>query len=244
MSGRSFTHSGPWLGALALMAACSTSHKPEADPARVVSLMKTMDKNTPAPGAAPMCKSEQLIGGATLTQVTLLKIAGEPANPGPEREAWINPSELDSPAARELVDANTDDTVKRQAAYELLSAPFFLVYRIELVDAPMALGVKDLKRGTVGARVLRYSRTGEIECLRVMTFQNSEERSDWAILKSNLPTLDPKVVQALRDDLKAQFLKRVPALGRADSAEDVDPAAAVRASNAASEDPSKAWDED
>lgn len=242
MSGRSFTRSG--LLVIAAAAACSTSHKPEADPARVRTLLKTMDKNTPAPGGAPTCKPEQLIGGATLTQVTLLKIAGEPANPGPEREDWINPGELDSPAARELLDANTDETVQRQAAYELLSAPFFLVYRIELVDAPMALGVKDLKRGTVGMRVLRYTRTGEIECLRVLTFQNSEEKSDWAILKSNLPTIDPKIAQALRDDLKAQFLKRVPALGRPDSAEDVDPEAAVRASNAANEDPSKAWDED
>jgi hypothetical protein len=201
---------------VAALAACSTTHKPEADPARLVPIMKAMDKNTPAPAGAPVCKPEQMIGGATMTQVTLLKISGEPANPGPERDDWINPAELDSPAARELIDPNVDDTTRRQAAYELLSAPFYLVYRIDIVDAPMAIGVKDLKRGTVGSRVLRYDRKGNIVCVKVLTFQNSVARSDWAILKSNLPTIDPKVAEALRDDLRAELLRHVPALGRPD----------------------------
>jgi len=213
MSARSFARDlGIVAGALA--AACSTTHKPEADPARLVPIMKAMDKNTPAPGGAPVCKPEQMVGGATMTQVTLLKIAGEPANPGPERDEWINPLELDVPAARELIDPKVDETTKRQAAYELLSAPFFLVYRIDIVDAPMAIGVKDLKRGTIGSRVLRYSRKGDIECVKVLTFQNTQEKSDWAILKSNLPVIDPKVAAALRDDLRDQLLKHVSALGR------------------------------
>ena len=214
MSARSFVRDlGIAIGVLAT--ACSTSHKPEADPARLVPLMKAMDKNTPAPAGAPVCKPEQMVGGATLTQGTLLKIATEPANPGPEREDWINPAELDVPAARELIDPNVDETTKRQAAYELLSAPFFLVYRIDIVDAPMAIGVKDLKRGTVGSRVLRFnSKTGDIECVKVLTFQNSLDKSDWAILKSNLPTIDPKVAEALRDDLRDQLLKHIAALGR------------------------------
>jgi hypothetical protein len=200
--------------ASALFAACSTSHKPEADPARLKPIMKAMDKNTPAPGGAPVCTPEQMIGGATLTQVTLLRIAEEPANPGPEREDWINPPELDVPAARELVDPKVDETTKRQAAFELLSAPFYLVYRIDIVDAPMAIGVKDLKRGTVGSRVLRFDRQGNIVCVKVLTFQNTQEKSDWAILKSNLPSIDPKVAEALRDDLHDQLLKHIPALGR------------------------------
>jgi hypothetical protein len=202
------------IAACALAAACSTNHKPEADPKRLVPIMKAMDKNTPAPGGAPVCKPEQMVGGATMTQVTLLKIAQEPANPGPEREDWINPPELDVPAARELIDPNVDETTKRQAAYELLSAPFFLVYRIDIVDAPMAIGVKDLKRGTVGSRVLRFSRKGDIECVKVLTFQNTQEKSDWAILKSNLPVIDPKVAEALRVDLHDELLRYVPALGR------------------------------
>jgi hypothetical protein len=213
MSARSFARD-LGIAAAALATACSTTHKPEADPARLVPIMKAMDKNTPAPGGAPVCKPEQMVGGATMTQVTLLKISGEPANPGPEREAWINPPELDVPAARELIDPAVDETTKRQAAYELLSAPFFLVYRIDIVDAPMALGVKDLKRGTVGARVLRFGREGNIECVKVLTFQQGQDKSDAAILKSNLPTIDPKVAQALRDDLHDQLLKHIPALGR------------------------------
>jgi hypothetical protein len=213
MSARSFVRD-LGIAASVLATACSTTHKPEADPARLVPIMKAMDKNTPAPAGAPVCKPDQMVGGATMTQVTLLKIAKEPANEGPERDDWINPAELDSPAARELIDPAADETTKRQAAYELLSAPFFLVYRIDIVDAPMAIGVKDLKRGTLGARVLRYSRKGDIECIKVLTFQNSLEKSDWAILKSNLPTIDPKVAAALRDDLRDQLLKHVPALGR------------------------------
>ena len=195
-------------------AACNSNHKPEADPGRLVPLVKTIDKNTPTPGAAPDCTPDQMIGGATMTQVSLLKIEGEPANPGPEREDWINPSELDSPAVREVIDPATDETTKRQAAYELLSAPFYLIYRIDIVDAPMAIGVKDLKRGTVGARVLRYDREGELVCIKVLTFQNSLAKSDWAILKSNLAVMDPKVSAALRDDLRNELLKHVRALGR------------------------------
>ena len=215
MSARSSVRDGATVAALcACVAACSTTHKPEADPARLVPIMKAMDKNTPTPGGAPNCTPDQMIGGATMTQVTLLKISGEPANPGPEREDWINPAELDSPAARELIDPATDETTRRQAAYELLSAPFFLVYRIDIVDAPMALGIKDLKRGTVGSRVLRFDTQGDIVCVKVMNFQNSLAKSDWAILKSNLAVMDPKIAAELRTDLHEQMLKHVRALGR------------------------------
>jgi hypothetical protein len=205
------------LAAVVAIAACNSNHKPEADPGRLVPLVKTIDKNTPTPGAAPTCTPEQMVGGATMTQVSLLKIEGEPANPGAEREDWINPPELDSPAVREVIDPATDETTKRQAAYELLSAPFYLVYRIDIVDAPMAIGVKDLKRGTVGARVLRFDRDGELVCIKVLTFQNTLAKSDWAILKSNLAVMDPKIAAALRDDLRSELLKHVRALGRPDS---------------------------
>jgi hypothetical protein len=205
------------LVALAALAACSTSHKPEADPARLVPIMKAIDKNTPTPGAAPNCTPAQLVGGATMTQVTLLQIGHDTANPGPEREPWINPPELDVPAARELIDPATDETTRRQAAYELLSAPFFLVYRVDIVDAPMAIGVKDLKRGIVGLRALRYSRKGDIECVKVIVIAQSIDKSDWAIVKSNLPAMDPKISEALREDLRAVLLRTVAALGRPDA---------------------------
>jgi hypothetical protein len=207
------------LGALACVAAaaCSTSRKPEADPARVAAIMKAMDKNTPSPGDVPDCTPANLIGGATVTEVTMLKIAGVPPAVGTEREDWINPVELDSPAARELIDPSIDDTTRRQAAYELLSAPFFLVYRIDLVDAPMAVGIRELQRGTIGMRALRYDRRGNIVCAKVLTFQNTLAKSNWAILKSNLTVMDPKVSAALRDDLRGQLLKYVAAMGRPDS---------------------------
>jgi len=216
MSDRSSTRRRLALGAVGLVAACSTSHKPEADPARLVPIMKAMDKNTPAPGGAPVCKPEQMIGGATLTQVTLLKISGDPANPGPERDEWINPGELDSPAARELIDPNVDETTKRQAAYELLSAPFYLVYRVDAVVAPMAIGIKDLRRGVVNMSAVRYDRRGNCECSTPVSIQQTLAKTDWSIVKSNLAVMDPKVSAVLRDDLRDQMLKHVAALGRPD----------------------------
>ncbi|TMQ22466.1 MAG: hypothetical protein E6J91_01345 [Deltaproteobacteria bacterium] len=201
---------------LTALAACSSTHKPEADPVRLDPIFKAIDRNTPTPGAAPICSPKEMIGGATMTQLTLLRISNVPPNPGPEREDWINPPELDSPAARELIDPSTDDTTRRQAAYELLSAPFYLVYRVDVVDAPMALGVKDLKRGTVSLRALRFDRQGNIVCAKVVAFQNTLEKNDWAITKSNLAVMDPKISAALRDDLRDQLLKHVAALGRPD----------------------------
>lgn len=206
------------LGLLACLAAaaCSTTHKPEADPARIAKVLKAIDQHTPGPGDVPDCKPAEMIGGATLTQVTLLKIADVPAHPGAEREDWMNPPELDSPAARELIDPAVDETTKRQAAYELLSAPFILVYRIELVDAPMAIGLKDIRRGTVSMRALRFDREGNSVCGKVVTYQQSLAKSDWAIVKSNLAVMDPKVSKVLRDDLHDLLLKHVAALGRPD----------------------------
>jgi len=50
-----------------------------------------------------------------------------------------------------------------------------------------------------------------------MTFQNTLAKSDWAILKSNLAVMDPKVSEALRDDLRSELLRHVQALGRPDA---------------------------
>jgi hypothetical protein len=219
MSARSFAHD---LGVIAAplacfaAAACSTDHKPEADPARVAAIMKTIDRNTPGPGDVPDCKPADMIGGATMTQLTMLKIGGIPATPGAERDDWINPAELDSPAARELLDPAVPEITKRQAAYELLSAPFYLVYRVDLVEAPMAMGIKDLRRGVVSMRALRYDRQGKSVCGKFVTFQQTLAKSDWAIVKSDLAVMDPKVAKVLRDDLHEVMLKHVAALGRAD----------------------------
>jgi hypothetical protein len=198
-----------------LVAACSAQHKPEADPERLIPLMRTMDQSTLPPGVQK-CKPEDMVGGATMTHATLLKIAKAPPSQdqGPQDEDWINPPELDVPAARELIDPTASELTRRHAAYELLSAPFFLVYRVEMVDAPMAIGVKDLKRGTVGVRVLRFDQLGNLECVKALLFQNTLAKSDWAIVRSNVAKIDPKIAASLRDDLRDQLLKRIPALGR------------------------------
>ena len=123
MSARS---SAPSTAAVALAiaaAACSTKHKPEADPARLKPIMRAIDRNAPAPGAVPMCKPEQMIGGATLTQVTVLKLGEDTANPGAERADWINPPELDSPAARELIDSLTTTAPFSRCATPTRSSP-------------------------------------------------------------------------------------------------------------------------
>ena len=197
-----------------LLVACDTSHKPEADPARITTVAKAMDANTPGIGVGRPCTPEELIGGATMTQLTMLKLAQANVNAGPEREEWINPQELDSPAALELINDDVDETTKRQAAFELLSAPFYLVYRIDLVDCPMCLKIKELKRGTVGLHVIRYNRKGELECTNNVTVQNSKPKSDWAIVKSNLALMDPQISADLRADMKAEMLKQIAALGR------------------------------
>jgi len=202
------------LACIAAAAACNNNHKPEADPARITALMKKAEKNGPSIGDVRECKPNEMIGGATMTQLTLVKLADVPPTPGAERDDWINPAELDSPAARELIDPKADDTTKRQAAYELLSAPFYLVYRVDVVAAPMAIGIKDLRRGLVNMTAVRYDRQGTCECATPVSIQNTLDKTDWSIAKSNLAVMDPKVSAVLRDDLHAQMLKHVAALGR------------------------------
>ena len=65
-----------------------------------------------------------MTGGATMTWRTLLVLAGAPIAKDPEHAEWINPPELDAPAARTLVDPKADPTAARQAAAALLAAPF------------------------------------------------------------------------------------------------------------------------
>ena len=191
-----------------LLAACG-KHAPEADPAKVTPLAVTMVKNVPAPGAVRDCKPEELVGVA-MTQPTLLGLAKWKLDNEPEHQAWINPTELESEAARTLADPAADATAARRAAAELLAAPAWIVYRIDLVNAPMAIGVKDPKIGTVGGRVIRYEKTGVPTCVFLFTFQNTKEKNDWALANATHAVVEPEIAKALRDDLTAQYLKLVP----------------------------------
>jgi len=198
---------------LALVAACgSKKGVPEADPAKLEPVFKQMVVSFPGPGMKE-CDPSSVVGGATMTGVTFMKLAHYKYDENkPENADYVNPGELDSPAATTLADAKASTTDKRRAAAELLSAPFFLVYNVDYVNAPMALKVKELKRGTVGARAVRFEKTGQATCVRVFYFQNDKDVSDSAIKRSNKAQIDPAIAKELQDDLHKQMLVRIPLL--------------------------------
>lgn len=201
--------------ALALAAGAGAgcgSKSPQGDPAKFATLATTMIKNVPVPGVTE-CTGDQVLGGATMTIRTLLAIAKQPFVDKPERQDFVNPPQLDVPAARVLADDKASDADKRRAAAELAAAPFYLVYIIDHVDVPMALGIKELKRGIAGGRALKYDKQGNLQCVRIFLWENDKAVSDDAIAKSDKAVIDPAVAQRLREDLTAQLLKRIAALG-------------------------------
>ena len=198
------------LLSLAALAACGHKpHKPEADPAKVTTLAAKMIDNSPVPAAVPECKPEELAAPIEVTFRTLHELAGQPPGKGNEDAEWINPHDLDTPAARTFIDTAAP-TQKREAAAELLAQPAWLVYRVDLVNAPMAIGVKELKTGTIGMRLIRYDRNARPMCVTVFNFQNTPEKTEWAISISNKSYIDAAVAKELRDDLTAQMIKLLP----------------------------------
>jgi hypothetical protein len=185
---------------------------PEADPEKVVKLAQTMIRNVPVPGAARDCTPSELQNGATVTMRTLYMLAELEMPDIAGLQAWINPTELDSPAATALVDENASEKAKRQAAAELLAAPYFLIYRVDHIAAPLALGVKEFKRGSVGARALHYNKKGELVCLIVFDWLNDDTKAREAYAKSTYAKVAPEVIQQQREDLVDQMLKKVQSL--------------------------------
>lgn len=214
MSGRSSRHERLACAVVALaIAACGKAapKKPEADPAEVTALAARMAREVPTPAAVRECTPDDLTGGAPMTFRTLMQLGGQPlASDKPEEAEWINPPALDANAARTLLDPAATKTAQRQAAAALLAAPFWVVYKVDLVNAPMALGVRELKIGTVGTRVIRYEKTGLPSCVLVFFFQNDKAVSDLAIEKSDKPQMDPEIARALREDLTAQWIEQAP----------------------------------
>lgn len=193
---------------LSALLACKGDPKPTADPAKVRALAATMIHNTPAMAAVPVCKdSDFLAGSVTITSRSLELLAQEPVPKDPEHADWINPVELESPAVHTIIDGKPE---AGEAAAELLAAKTWFVYRIEMVNAPIALAVKELKIGTVGTRLIMYDKTGMPTCARPFYFQNDQAKSDWAIKNSDHTVVPPEIVEAMRDDLHAQFLKLAP----------------------------------
>jgi hypothetical protein len=203
------------LAVVACSGACH--HPPEANPAKFLKIADRMVNDVPAPAAVRNCKPEDLVG-ATMTRRTLLLIDNRELDKIAELSDWMNPTELDAPAARVLIDPEADETARRRATAELLAAPAYLIYRLDMVAAPMALGVRDLKIGTIGGRLIRYDRNGTPVCVALFTFQNDTAKSDSAIARSRAATVvDPAIVKEMRDDLHQQYLVHAPrpALGSA-----------------------------
>ena len=210
MSARSFTRSGLVACALAIaIAACGRAKPPEADPADVAKLAHTLARNTPAPAGLRACELRELVG-ATLTHVTIAKLARDPITDVPHNADWANPAELDAPAARVLLDPHADPIDARRAAAVLLAAPSYVVYRLDIVDAPLALGMKSPKRGGMSGRAIRYDHDGLPTCMVVFSIRQDQARSDWAIQHSDRPLVDPDVAKALRDDLGEQYVLHAP----------------------------------
>jgi hypothetical protein len=199
------------LALVAGLACISACHRPrEADPAKFRVIADRMANNVPAPVAVPTCKPEELVG-APMTRRTLLQIDNRELEKIPELSDWMNPTELDAPAARVLVDPAADETAKRRATAELFAAPAYLIYRLDMIAAPIALGVRDLKIGTIGGRLIRYDKAGAPVCVVLFTFQNDKEKSDMAIARSRAAAVvDPEVAKEMRDDLHEQYLKNAP----------------------------------
>lgn len=193
-----------------LGAACARKAAPQADPAAAKARADAIRLAAPNPGAVGKCTDEDLATGLPMTQNTLLRLAGATVDDDAEHAPWVQPPELDGAPARVLLDGAASDTARREAAAAFLAAPGYLVYRIDNVDAPLALGVKELKRGTVSARIIRHHPNGDAACVRVFLWQNSKERSEWAIKKSDRALVDPEVSAALQTDLKEQLLLKVP----------------------------------
>ncbi len=185
---------------------------PEADPKKVVELAATMIRNTPVPGAVRDCTPKELQGGASFTGRTMYMLAEQDIPGISGLQEWINPRELDSPAAIALVDEKTSEKDRRQAAAELLAAPFYLIYRVEHVAAPLALGVKEFKRGSVGARAFRYDKTGKLVCLLVFNWLNDDTKAREAYAKTTHAVVPSDVIKQQRDDLVVQMLAKIRSL--------------------------------
>lgn len=208
MSGRSSLRS---VLALAALAACGKSAPPapEADPSKVIDIAKKLEMNMPGMSTVPDCKDADYVGTLPVTYRSVMLLAGETPSVEPRDAEWINPVELDAMPVRALLDGK-DAKVKRRAAAEVLAAKAFLMFKVDVVNAPMALGFKELKIGTVLTRVIKFDRAGNPTCVGRVEFQNDQAKSDWAISVSDKAVIDPAVAKALRDDLAAQYVKNAP----------------------------------
>jgi hypothetical protein len=112
---------------------------------------------------------------------------------------------------RTLLDEHADERARRRAAAVFLRAHAYVTYRVDMVDVPLALMVKEMKRGFVGVRAIRYAR-GAPTCVKVFNVQNDKAKSEWAMDHANRAAIPPAVAQALRDDYAVQLVAAIRAL--------------------------------
>jgi hypothetical protein len=202
------------LAAALAAAGCSGSKAkkaPEADPAVAKDLATRLLKAMPSPSQTRECTEADFKNVPTITYRSLLQLASWPA---PDTEAtlkpWINPPQLDGPGVSTLLDATADEPARRRAAAQFeKSGKALLVYRVDMVNAPIALSVKHPIRGTVHTRTIRFD-NGVPTCVSLVSFQNDKEKSDWAIAMSTQSMIDPAVAKAMQDDLTEQYIKAAP----------------------------------
>jgi hypothetical protein len=203
MSARSSACSVAFL-AIAL-AGCKK--QPEADPEQVRKLADRLLRITPPLAGTRAC-TEADYEMPAMSLVTAIELARETMPDRPEFERWINPPEIDAPAFHTILDSK-DTTEQRRAAYQLLHAKGYIVYRVDMVNVPLALEVKELKRGAVGVRAVGFDKQDNVICVRNFTVQNDNDKSEWAMKITTRATVDPMVAKALRDDLTVQIKERI-----------------------------------
>jgi hypothetical protein len=189
---------------LSLLVACKAK-QPEADPAKVKALAHQLIQNEPGMAAVRECKDADYEKTLPVTWRTLKLLSGDPIGKENREADWINPAQLEAPAFRAVLEKND-----RRAAAQVLRANAYLVHKVEVVNAPIALGIKELKIGSIAARAIRYERNGKPTCVMIVDFTNDRAKSDWAISVSDKTLIDPAVAKAMRDDLVDQYLKHAP----------------------------------
>ena len=156
------------------------------------------------------CKPEELGGTDEVTSRTLHELAGQKVGTRARGRRLDQPARDSTRRRRGRSSKRHRATAKREAAAELLAAPAWIVYHVDIVNAPMAIGVKELKIGTIAdaPHPLRQGRAAGVRDGVLLPEHPSEDRLGDLI--TNKAYVDAAVAKELRDDLTAQYLKLVP----------------------------------
>src|SRR5690606_17570948 len=130
------------------------------DPEKIRALADRLLRVTPPLAGMRAC-TEADYENPAMSLVTAIELAKETMPDRPEFERWVNPPEIDSPAFRTILESK-DEPERRRAAHQLLNAKGYILYRVDMVNVPLALEVKELKRGAVGVRAVGFDQQGNV----------------------------------------------------------------------------------